>query len=51
MGPPEKSDGAAGSGSNELNMTTEKTRGLLLILSLWSYLGKAPARQVAAQMS
>jgi hypothetical protein len=50
MGLPKKSDGAAGSGSNELNMTTEKRHGLLLIFSL-GYLRKATARQVLAQMS
>jgi hypothetical protein len=51
MGLPKKSNGAAGSGSNELNMTTEKMRGLLLIFILWSYLRKATAWQVVAQMS
>jgi hypothetical protein len=48
---PGKSAGAAGSGSNELNMTTEKTRGLLLIFIPWGYLRKATARQVVAQIS
>jgi hypothetical protein len=48
MGIPVKRDGAAGSGSDELSMTTEKTRGLLLIFLLWSYLRKATARQVVA---
>ena len=36
MGLPEKSDGAAGSGSGEPSMTTEKRRGLLLIFILWA---------------
>jgi hypothetical protein len=51
MGLPEKSDGVAGSGSNKLNMTTEKRCGLLLIFILWGYLRKATALQVGAQMS
>jgi hypothetical protein len=50
MGLPEKSDGPAGSGSGEPSMTTEKRRGLLLIVILWGYLRKATARQVVAQM-
>jgi hypothetical protein len=33
---PEKSAGAAGSGSNGLSMTTEKRLGLLIIFILWS---------------
>ncbi len=48
MGVPETSDDVAGTGSNELSMTTEKTRGLLLIYILWGYLRKARARQVVA---
>jgi hypothetical protein len=51
IGLPEKSAGAAGSGSDAPRLTTEKSRGLLLIFILWSYLRKAPARQVMAQMS
>jgi hypothetical protein len=51
MGLPEKSDGAAGSGSGEPRLTTEKRPGLLLIFILWDYLRKAAARQVVAQMS
>ncbi len=35
MGLPEKSDAAAGSGSGEPSMTTEKTRGLLLIVFIF----------------
>jgi hypothetical protein len=38
MGLIEKNDAAAGSGSDELSMTTEKRRGLLLIFILWGYL-------------
>jgi hypothetical protein len=50
MGLIEKSDDAAGSGSNELSMTTEKRGGLVTFI-LGGYLRKATARQVVAQMS
>jgi hypothetical protein len=50
MGLPEKSEGGAGSGSVELSMTTEKSRGLLLIHILWGCLRKAKAGQVVTQM-
>jgi hypothetical protein len=36
MGLPEKSDGAAGIGSNGPSMTAEKTRRLRLIFILWA---------------
>jgi hypothetical protein len=51
MGLPEKSAGAAGSGSNKLSLTTERKGWSYSTFILWGYLRKATARQVVTHMN